>query len=316
VRSRVSVLGLVVSVVCVGGVVWWATKQDAPKLPHSPRDLLTLASAVGIYAISTMMRAERWQRLLVHDGASPHRTDSYALTAIGYAVNNILPARAGDAVRIVLMAPAAHTTRRTVLGTLLAERLLDIVVVVLLFLVVGYGLLHEAGGSALEVIGIVVGALLLGAATIVLALRIKPHLRDFVRPILSSTLNLRGRHGVFMLLLTVGIWVVETLTWMTVAASLDFNMSLLEGLYLVALASVFALIPSGPAYAGTQDSAVVIGTKAIGGTSSLALSYVLMLRFALVLPITITGLAFLAVRYGGLSRLRRTRLDAVDAATT
>jgi hypothetical protein len=87
-------------------------------------------------------------------------------------------------------------------------------------------------------------------------------------------------------------------------------MSYLEGLYLVALASVFALIPSGPAYAGTQDSAVVIGIKAIGGSGSLALSYLLILRFVLVVPITVAGFIALAARYGGISKLRRARLDA------
>ena len=43
-------------------------------------------------------------------------------------------------------------------------------------------------------------------------------------------------------------------------------MNPIEGLYLVALASVFSMIPSGPAYAGTQDTAVAIGIKALGGT--------------------------------------------------
>ena len=313
-RSRVSVLGLVVSIVCVGGVVWWASKQDAPDLPSEPGELLTLAAAIGIYAVNTMMRAERWQRLLVHDGAKPRRRDSYALTAVGFAVNNVLPARAGDGVRVVLMAPRAETSMRTVVGTLLAERVLDIVVVVLLFLVVGYGVLHEVAGGGLEVIGLVALALAIVVLIGYLAVRAKPHLWDFVRPMLSSTLALRGRHGISMLILTIGIWVVETTVWMTVGAAAGFNMSLLEGLYLVALASVFALIPSGPAYAGTQDSAVVIGIKAIGGTSSLALSYLLMLRFCLVVPITVTGFVFLAVWYGGLSKLRRARLDA--AATT
>ena len=77
-------------------------------------------------------------------------------------------------------------------------------------------------------------------------------------------------------------------------------MSFLEGLYLVALASVFALIPSGPGYAGTQDAAAVIGIKAIGGTGATAVSYLVMLRFALLVPITVAGLLLLVFRYGGL----------------
>jgi hypothetical protein len=72
----------------------------------------------------------------------------------------------------------------------------------------------------------------------------------------------------------------------------------------VALASVFALIPSGPGYAGTQDAAAVLGIKAIGGSGSIAVAYLLMLRFVLVVPITLLGLLLLGVRYGGLGRLR------------
>ncbi len=73
---------------------------------------------------------------------------------------------------------------------------------------------------------------------------------------------------------------------MSVGAAVGFGMDPIEGLYLVALASVFCLIPSGPAYAGTQDTAVAIGIKAIGGTGSIAVAYLLMLRFVIVVPIT------------------------------
>ena len=89
---------------------------------------------------------------------------------------------------------------------------------------------------------------------------------------------------------------------------------LLEGLYLVALASVFSMIPSGPAYASTQDTAAIVGIKAIGGSSSLAVSYLLILRFVLQVPITVLGFILLAARYGGISKLRRVPLD--DAANT
>ena len=90
-------------------------------------------------------------------------------------------------------------------------------------------------------------------------------------------------------------------------------MSFLEGLYLVALASVFALIPSGPGYAGTQDAAAVIGIKAIGGTGATAVSYLVMLRFVLVVPITAVGFVLLVTRYGGLGR-GPGRRRAVEAA--
>jgi glycosyltransferase 2 family protein len=97
---------------------------------------------------------------------------------------------------------------------------------------------------------------------------------------------------------------------MTVGIAVDLHMNLLEGLYLVALASVFSLIPSGPAYAGTQDTAAIVGIKAIGGSGSLAVSYLLILRFVLVVPITVAGFLLLAARYGGVSKLRRAQEQA------
>ena len=70
------------------------------------------------------------------------------------------------------------------------------------------------------------------------------------------------------------------------------------------------MIPSGPAYAGTVDAAAIIGITALGATSAHAVAYVVMLRFVIVVPITIVGLVLLAARYGGLGRLRGARLEA------
>lgn len=304
-------IGIGVSVVAVAGVVYWAAQQEAPDLPSTSGQLLALALAVALYAVNTCIRAERWHRLLVHDGAKPSRSDSYALTVIGYCGNNVLPARAGDAVRVVLLAPRAQTSRRTVIGTLLAERLLDLVVIVLLFLIVGYAILGEVGVERLELIAAISAGGLLAAGAGYLVIRKRTHVMEFIRPMLNSTLSLVGSaHGAVMLAMTVVIWAVEAGVWIAVGQAVSFDIDPIEGLYLVALSSIFSLIPSGPAYAGTQDSAAVIGIKAIGGTNQIAVSYLLMLRFVLVVPITSLGFLLLAARYGGISKLRTARLEA------
>jgi uncharacterized membrane protein YbhN (UPF0104 family) len=291
--------------------------QPAPQFPDRPGEWFALVLAIVLYAVVTCVRAERWHALLKEDGARPGRPDSYALTVIGYTGNNILPARAGDAVRVVLMAPRAQTGRRTVIGTLLAERLLDVGWILVIFLVVGYGVLGQVGAGDLEVIGAVtLGLAVVGVGAVVL-LRRQPRVQRLIGPMLSSTLNLRGRHGAALVACTGLIWLLETLVWMSVGHAAGLDMTLLEALYLVALASIFSMIPSGPAYAGTQDTAAVVGIKAIGGTGSLAVSYLIILRFVLQVPITLVGFVLLATRYGGVSKLRGARLDpgAADPAT-
>ena len=47
--------------------------------------------------------------------------------------------------------------------------------------------------------------------------------------------------------------------------------------------------------------------KALGATSAQAVAYIVMLRFVIVVPITLTGLVLLVTRYGGLGKLRTAR---------
>ncbi len=306
--SRLSLVGLAISVVAVGGVVYWALHQEPPKFPDTPGEWAALVGAVVLYAIATLVRGERWHALLRAEGGHPSRADSQGLNVVGYAANNVLPARAGDAVRVFLMAPRAGLSKKSVLGTLLAERLLDIVVILVLLVVVGYGLLGEAGAGDLHWILIATTVVIGVAVTAVVLVRRNHRLRAIADPILSSTLQLRGRHGLTLLAITLGrSGRSRPGVWMSVGAASGFPMDPIEGCYIVALASVFALIPSGPGYAGTQDAAAITGIVALGGTHSRRVTYVILIRFVLAVPITIAGLALLTARYGGLRRLRPAR---------
>jgi glycosyltransferase 2 family protein len=309
--SPLSLLGIVVSILALAGVIWWASKQQAPQLPSTPKEIAALIGAIALYALATVVRSERWQRLLVDEGATPHRADTYALTVVGYMGNNVLPARAGDAIRVVLMAPRANTSNRTVVGTLVAERLLDVAVLLVLFVVVGYGLLGEVGGNSVELIALVAIVGISAAGVGWRFIRRNEKLHGMLAPIASATIGLRrAHHGLRLLGMTLVIWAIEAGVWMAVGAAVGFGMTPIEGLYLVALASVFSMIPSGPGYAGTQDAAVAIGIKAIGGTGGVKVGYLLMLRFVIVVPITLLGLILMITRYGGLKKLRSARAEA------
>src|SRR6201999_3938695 len=104
------------------------------------------------------------------------------------------------------------------------------------------------------------------------------------------TMGLRRAHRAVRLVgITVLIWAIETGVWMCTGAAVGFHMNPIQGCYMVALASVFAMIPSGPGYAGTQDAAVATGVKALGGSGSTAVGYLLMVRFVIVVPIAPVG---------------------------
>jgi uncharacterized membrane protein YbhN (UPF0104 family) len=291
-------LGWLVSVAALAGVVVWALRQPAP---HAPRLPWLIPAAVALYAVATLLRAERWRLLLRFNGCSPARLDCHALTCVGYMGNNVLPARAGDAMRVLYMTPRAHAPARTVIGTLVAERVLDVAVLftlyALLAVVLGAGTLSTSHFefAALLIAGLVALSLL-GAFW----LHRRGHLARawaFVRPMLAATGNLRGRHGAEVLALTLLVWAVEAGVWLCCADAAGLHVSALEALYLLALASLFVFVPAGPGNVGTLDAAVLFGARAIGRVSALALSFLILLRLVLIVPITLVGFAFLVARY-------------------
>lgn len=310
-QRTLGVLGAVLSIACLVALVVWAAHQDAPTLPSTAGPLAELGGAIAFYLAGCAVRAERWFELLRYNGAQPSRADAYGLLAVANAGNNILPARAGDALRVVLITPRAQTDARTAIGTVVAERVLDVVVLVGLFVVLAYGVL---GGIAMPSFGrllfaaLIVGVLLAGCAAAAWVLHRRGHLKRviaFLAPMGEATRNLRSNHGLRLLGITFGIWGLEWIAWWLVARSAALDLDPLEVGYLMGLASVFALVPSGPGYVGTFDAAIAFGVRAVGRTGAQALSYLLLLRFVVTVPITLIGFAVLFFGYGGLGRVRR-----------
>jgi glycosyltransferase 2 family protein len=308
-----AMVGVAVSVLSLAGVVWWALGQEAPTLPSTGERWAALALAIALYAVATCVRGERWQALLRHNGAHPARADTYSLVAVGYMGNNVLPARAGDAFRVFFLTPRARTGARTVIGTLLAERLLDVAILGTAFLVLTFGIVEHAAvpsGARLRFAAAVLVLLGVAAAIVVVVAHRKGHLARlwaFIAPMIAASARLRGRHGVAMVGATLVIWALEAGVWWATGEAAGLDLGAVEACYLLALASMFAMVPSGPGYAGTMDAAVIFGARVLDRAPAAALSYLLLVRFVLFVPITLAGVLLLVARYGGLERLRALR---------
>lgn len=312
VDRRLALAQVAVSLVALGAVVYWALGQPAPRIPGTLDALAWLGGAIAIYAVVTAARAERWHRILRHCRIRVSRADSYGLTTVGYMANNTLPARAGDLLRVILLSRRVDAGKRTLLGTVIAERLLDALALGLVLLVVAYGILDETALPGEQPALLAGGALLLvvlaGAGLLVARRRgYLSRARAFIRPIADAPRSLLGRTGAALLLVSLVIWSLEAAVFMAVAQAVDLDLGVMEALYVVALTNLTAAIPAAPGYVGTFDAAVIFGVRTVGGTGRAALSFLLLLRFALFVPITVVGLVVLVTRYGGWSPLRALR---------
>ena len=118
-----------------------------------------------------------------------------------------------------------------------------------------------------------------------------------------------------LLAATVLLWCVEGSVYLAVANAVGLDISATGALYLVGLTNFVAALPAAPGSIGTFDAAVAFGARVLGGSGGLVVSYVLLLRFILYIPITVVGLIVLVTRYGGWARLRDiTRLQQTSSA--
>ena len=105
-------------------------------------DPWALALALAATGATYVLRALRWQYLLAPIGPT-HFSTAFRTTIIGFAANALLPARAGEVIRPYLLAKREGISATSAFATVILERLLDLVTVLLLF--AGYVFFGAAG---------------------------------------------------------------------------------------------------------------------------------------------------------------------------
>jgi uncharacterized membrane protein YbhN (UPF0104 family) len=304
-------VGPVVSVVSLSAVVWWALHQQAPRWPTGASSLLLLALAVLLYACVTAVRGVRWHAILRRARVRASMADAQALIVVGYMGNTVLPARGGELLRMFFMGERTGCSRVAILGTIVAERLLDVLALLALLLLLA--IVTATGGLYSSRLGLTAAIVLLVLALALLAgwwLSRTGRLRGLSGRVASLTLasrNLLSAQGVALLLLTAVVWMGEGCIYWLVGRALDLHLNLLQGCFLVALTSLAATIPAAPGYAGTYDAAIQFGLGALHVHGGRAVAFGLLVRLVIFVPITVAGLILVALRYGGLSSLGRIR---------
>lgn len=124
-------VGVLISVVCLAlalAGVEWRRAGDALQRGEW-RYLLPAGAALLGYLVA---RASRWRILL---GSRVGFVDAFSVTNIGYLISNVLPFRLGDPARAVAIGLDGKVKISSALSTVVVERVLDMLTVVLLLTV-------------------------------------------------------------------------------------------------------------------------------------------------------------------------------------
>jgi glycosyltransferase 2 family protein len=138
---------VLVSLLAFGLVAWFLRDANLADVWAQLRDanvgLLVLAFVVVM--LTCWIRAMRWKYLLAPVGPVRFRT-LFRTTVIGFAALAILPVRAGDVLRPYLLARQEGLRTTATFATIVMERVLDLIVVLVLLAVYVWGF---SGGSTM-----------------------------------------------------------------------------------------------------------------------------------------------------------------------
>lgn len=301
--------GSVISLVSLGLVLWWALHEQAPQLPTALPSLLLLGLSMLVYACVIAVRGVRWYGILRRAGVLASMADAQGLIVVGYMGNTLLPVRGGELLRVLLLGRRTGSSRIAILGTIVAERLLDIMG--LLGMLVGLEILTATGARSASRVSLSAAIALLSLTLALLAAwqlsrtgRLRG-LSDRVKTFTLASRNLLSAQGLLLVLFTAVVWTGEGVVYWLVGRALDLHLNLLQSCFLVVISSLAAIIPAGPGYAGTYDAAIQLGLDGLHVHGGHAVAFGLLVRLVLFVPITLTGLVLMVVRYGGLASLGR-----------
>ncbi len=291
-------------------------------------DAALLLLAFVVFYCSFPIRALRWQMLLgnVGYGAAtgvpvPSTAGLTRIMYLGWFANCVTIARLGDAYRGYLLKKAADVSFAVTLGTILAERVLD--VVVLAAMLGATVLLAFRGTLPPEATGALFAALILSTIGLcgVLVMR---RLRGAVERALPSRLHAHyerfghGAAGSFKrvpLLVTYSAagWVIEGSALYLTAAAVGSPVSAAAALMVALVASLLTTLPFAPSGLGFTEAGMVLLLKWLGLDAETAGAVALLFRTINYWSIVALGsVIYATARNGSSPRLRPPHPAAVQ----
>lgn len=306
-RIKISQLfGVIVSVLML---VWLGYTYDWNELvePLSRADYEYLLIIPLLIIPNYIARAFRW-RSLIDKSETIGITNIFKALMTGYLFNNIIPARAGDIVRVYHLNKNEGKSKSHLFASLIAERLGDMLFLMCLLSLV---LISYPGlPTWLKNSGFVAGVVTLSAFIVLWIIYWKGKIvipaiiarLTFLSDRIANRLNemtgsaLTGLKGLFhfnslfyFTLLTVLLWVLEVITAYIVAEAFGLNLAFGNILFIIIVITIGTLIPSSPGFIGTYEFFGVQALQILGVSGGSALSFVIVLHAVNWLAASIIG---------------------------
>jgi len=257
-----------------------------------------ILAAVVSFALAIALRSLRWGILLASIRPVRYQRVAFVLV-VGYAVNNLLPARLGEVFRAGLAKSEFQIGGSAALGTIAVERTMDGLVFVTLLAAGLFSLPAGARYHDLIVTVLRIGSTLFLAAAGILYLLSRAHIgwvagvwrlgADKIEQFRRGLGAIRSRAVVAASLLSLVIGAADICAIWFVLTSLGVVLAPLQMALVTGIVSLSTLVPTAPGYLGTLQFAYVIGVTSFGFSEVQGLVAATACQVFLLTPLTLGG---------------------------
>lgn len=257
-----------------------------------------------------VLRSYRWGLLL-----SPFEKvgafDLFAVTSVGFLAVVAIPARLGELARPYLITGKSSIRMAAALGTIVVERLFDILTVLAIFfgVLIFTPLPSWITKASILFLALTLAALLFMLFTIFkrekalsilmpifqrLPERFHHRLEDLLHHFIDGIAILSEGKMIFsVIVLSLLIWFVDVLAIYLLFLSFGFHLPVAAAFVVMVILIIGITMPTAPGFIGNWHFSCILGLSLFGVPKADALSYAIVFHFLGIGVIVILGLAFL-----------------------
>jgi len=335
-RRRLSLLWdprVLVGLAITVGALWFALRDisfsEVAEAIARANLVIFLVPAILANIWSIYIRALRW-RYLTAGVAEIETSQLFRATAVGFMANNIFPLRMGELVRAWYLARETAASTPALLGTLILERLIDVLIVLALAATVLGA--QGARASGLDPLAVVlpVGVVVTSVVGFIVALRLAPdratglalritarllperfqeRLERLLSQVVAGLGGLRGGAAFFWVgFHSAVLWLIcLVIPYILALYSLGIDLggtwaNIHGGFIILVWVGAAVALPSAPGFLGPFHAACWVALRPFGVPKEMALALGTLTHAVFWVSLTALGLAVLRVRGGSLDQ--------------
>jgi uncharacterized protein (TIRG00374 family) len=321
--------------VLTAGLLWMFFRNvdlrqawDAARRAH----LWLIGLGVSVTFLTYTIRAIRWRILLAPVGPVRFRT-TFRTTVIGFTAIFLLPGRVGEVLRAYLVARQENLKATSTFATVIVERLLDMVTVLLLF-AVALPLVGVDVGSEIRWAGVIAAAAAVGAFGLLflfaghperlgrlagrLGRRLPRKAADMLARVVQTfaeglAVMRSPAHLAAAAVWSVAVWLSIALGIWLATLAFDLRMSFVGSFIVVGYLAVGVSVPTPGGAGGFHLLYQLALVNFFGANRDVAAAAAIVLHLMSFVPVSIAGFVFMWQDGLTMGRLRSMRAEAQAA---